>query len=64
MQIKQVELLVGISRKKIHFYKKEGLLCPRREAGNGYRNHTDADVARLQRIKEIKGGEINDCRND
>lgn len=54
MQIKQVELLVGISQKNIRFYEKEGLLCPRREAGNGYRNYTDEDVARLQRIKLLR----------
>ena len=38
MQIKQVETLVGMTQKNIRFYEKEGLLAPRREAGNGYRN--------------------------
>ena len=54
MQIKQVELLVGMSQKNIRFYEKEGLLCPRREAGNGYRSYTDEDVERLRRIKLLR----------
>ena len=54
MQIKQVELLVGMSQKNIRFYEKEGLLCPRREAGNGYRSYTDEDVDRLRRIKLLR----------
>lgn len=54
MQIKQVELLVGMTQKNIRFYEKEGLLNPRREAGNGYRNYTEEDVRRLQRIKLLR----------
>ena len=54
MQIKQVELLVGMSQKNIRFYEKEGLICPRREAGNGYRSYTDEDVERLRRIKLLR----------
>ena len=54
MQIKQVETLVGMTQKNIRFYEKEGLLAPRREAGNGYRNYSDEDVERLQRIKLLR----------
>ena len=31
MRIKEVEDLVGITKKNIRFYEKEGLLTPRRE---------------------------------
>ena len=54
MRIKEVEARVGLSAKNIRFYEKEGLLCPRREAGNGYRSYTDEDVERLRRIKLLR----------
>ena len=54
MQIKEVEERVGITRKNIRFYEKEGLLAPRRQAGNGYRDYTDAEVDRLRRIKLLR----------
>lgn len=54
MQIKEVEALVGISQKNIRFYEKEGLLAPRREAANGYRNYAEDDVQRLRRIKLLR----------
>lgn len=54
MLIKDVERLVGITQKNIRFYEKEGLLAPRRQAGNGYRDYTEEDVQRLQRIKLLR----------
>ena len=40
MRIKEVEDLVGITRKNIRFYEKEGLLTPGRELENSYRDIT------------------------
>ena len=54
MKIHQVEAAVGITKKNIRFYEEEGLLQPRRDAGNGYRDYSDQDVARLQRIKLLR----------
>ena len=54
LQIKEVEARVGITRKNIRFYEKEGLLAPRRQAGNGYRDYTEEEVARLERIKLLR----------
>ncbi len=54
MQIKEVEARVGVTRKNIRFYEKEGLLAPRRQAGNGYRDYTEDEVARLERIKLLR----------
>lgn len=50
MKIKQVEELVGITRKNIRFYEEQGLLNVER-AENGYREYHTADIARLQEIK-------------
>ena len=47
MKIKQVEELVGITRKNIRFYEDQGLLNVER-AENGYREYHQADVIRLQ----------------
>ena len=50
MKIKQVEELVGITRKNIRFYEEQGLLNVAR-AENGYREYHQADVDRLMEIK-------------
>lgn len=54
MQINEVERLVGVTKKNIRFYEQEGLLAPSRQAGNGYRNYSEADVARLEQIKLLR----------
>lgn len=51
MKINQVESQVGITKRNIRFYEKEGLLSPDRDSGNGYREYTQEDVERLKRIK-------------
>ena len=54
MRIKEVEELVGISKKNIRFYEKEELLTPGRESENSYRDYTDEDVQRLKQIKLLR----------
>lgn len=54
MRIKEVEELVGISKKNIRFYEKEGLLSPGRESENSYRDYSQADVDRLRIIKLLR----------
>ena len=54
MRIKEVEDLVGITRKNIRFYEKEGLLTPGRELENSYRDYSEEDVKRLQVIKLLR----------
>lgn len=54
MRIKEVEELVGITRKNIRFYEKEGLLSPGRESENSYRDYSEADVMRLKQIKFLR----------
>ena len=58
MKIKQVEELVGITRKNIRFYEDQGLLNVER-AENGYREYHRADIARLQEIKLFRKMDIS-----
>lgn len=54
MRINEVEQLVGVTKRNIRFYEKEGLLAPGRETGNGYRDYSAADVETLRRIKLLR----------
>ncbi len=51
MRIKEVETLVGITKKNIRFYEKEGLLTPGRDSENSYRDYSEEDILRLKQIK-------------
>ncbi len=51
MRINEVEACVGITKKNIRFYEAEGLVSPRRNHENGYRDYGDEDVEMLKRIK-------------
>jgi len=54
MKINEVEALVGITRKNIRFYESEGLLAPRRNSENGYRDYGDSEVKVLLQIKLMR----------
>lgn len=54
MKINQVEALAGITKKNIRFYEEQGLLSPRRNSENGYREYSDEDVQILRRIKLLR----------
>lgn len=54
MKINEVEQLVGITKKNIRFYEEKGLLEPKRQAQNGYRDYSDEDVDMLRRIKLLR----------
>ena len=54
MKINEVEQRVGISKKNIRFYESQGLLTPRRNSENGYRDYTPEDVALLQAVKLLR----------
>ena len=51
MRINEVERLVGITKRNIRFYEKEGLLSPGRSSENGYRDYSEADVETLKQVK-------------
>lgn len=54
MKINEVEAQVGITKKNIRFYEQEGLLCPRRNHENGYRDYSRQEVDTLMRIKLLR----------
>ena len=54
MKINEAEQMVGISRRNIRFYEKEGLLAPGRDSANGYRSYTEEDVKVLLQIKLLR----------
>ena len=64
MKINEVETLAGISKKNIRFYEEQGLLSPRRNSENGYRDYGEAEVDVLRRIKLLRklGVSIEDIR--
>ncbi|NCE66031.1 MerR family transcriptional regulator [Pseudoflavonifractor sp. 524-17] len=54
MKINEVEELVGITKRNIRFYEKEGLLTPGRNSENGYRDYSREDVDMLRKIKLLR----------
>ena len=54
LKINEVEALVGITKKNIRFYEEKGLLSPRRNSENGYRDYGQEEVDALQRIKLMR----------
>ena len=54
MKINEVEAQVGITKKNIRFYEEQGLLSPRRNSENGYRDYGEAEVAIPRQIKLMR----------
>ena len=54
MKINEVEQQVGITKKNIRFYEQQGLLNPKRNMENGYRDYTPEDIAELKKIKLLR----------
>lgn len=54
MRIKDVEAIVGITKKNIRFYEDAGLLTPQRNAENKYREYSMDDVERLRKVKLLR----------
>lgn len=54
MKINEVEAQVGITKKNIRFYESQGLLAPRRNSENGYRDYGPEEVEALRQIKLLR----------
>ena len=54
MKINEVEAQVGITKKNIRFYESQGLLAPRRNSENGYRDYGPQEVEALRQIKLLR----------
>ena len=54
MKINEVEALAGIAKKNIRFYEEQGLLSPKRNPENGYRDYGEEEVPVLRRIRLLR----------
>ena len=54
MNIKEVEQLTGLPRSNIRFYEKEGLVIPKRNEKNGYREYSDHNVSVIKKIAYLR----------
>ena len=54
MKIKEVEQQAGITKRNIRFYEQQGLLSPKRNMENGYRDYTEAEVNELKKIRLLR----------
>lgn len=48
MKINEVEAQVGVTKKNIRFYEEKGLIAPRRNSENGYREYGPGEVEQLK----------------
>ena len=53
-QIGEVAETVGLSLRTIRHYEEVGLVIPSGRSTGGFRLYTDADIARLQLVKDMK----------
>ena len=54
MNIKQAEILSGVSSQNIRFYERHGLIRPARNPENDYREYTEADILTLKQIRTMR----------
>ena len=54
MKINEEEALAGIAKKNIRFYEEQGLLSPKRNPENGYRDYGEEEVLVLRRIRLLR----------
>lgn len=45
---------MGVTKKNIRFYEEQGLLSPKRNSENGYRDYGEDEIAELRRIKLMR----------
>ncbi len=62
MLINEVQYKVGLSKKSIRYYEEEGLLNPKRNHNNDYREYDNKDIQMLRIIKFLR--ELNVSIND
>jgi DNA-binding transcriptional MerR regulator len=55
IRIGAVAKATGVTVRTLHHYDEIGLLVPPERSGAGYRLYSDADVARLYRIRALSG---------
>ncbi len=53
MTVNEIEARTGLDRGTVRYYEAQGLVKPAREP-NGYRNYTEADLEKLQKVKLLR----------
>ena len=63
MTVNEIEARTGLDRGTVRYYESEGLIKPVREP-NGYRNYSEADLEKLQKVKLLRtlGFSVDDIR--
>lgn len=59
MLINEVENIVGLSKKSIRYYEKNGLLSPKRNIENDYRIYSEEDIRKLKIIKFLREVDVS-----
>ena len=54
LRIGEAAALAGVSTRTLRYYQELGLLTPSGTTAGGARRYSDADVARLQRIRHLR----------
>lgn len=54
MNIQELEKRTGITKQNIRFYERKGLLCPKRNTANNYREYTEEDERTLKTIRLLR----------
>ena len=52
MNIKNASILTGVSDQMIRYYEKLGLINPKRNKNNNYRDYQQADINNIVMIKQ------------
>jgi len=63
--IEQVATRTGLTKRTLRYYEEVGLLPPTDRTEGNYRRYTEADIERLERIKELRdllGFSLTDIR--
>lgn len=50
MNIKEAERMTGLKKANIRYYEQEGLLQPKRNGQNNYREYDQQNIETLERI--------------
>lgn len=58
MNIREVETQTGLKKANIRYYEQEGLLTPKRNEKNNYREYDAADIQVLKKIKFLRTLEV------
>ena len=54
MNIKEAERMTGLKKANIRYYEQEGLLQPKRNGQNNYREYDQQNIETLERIKLLR----------